>query len=117
MPEERWKSAYDLKCELKWVAERTAEKAPAEPPRARPRERLGWLVAVIIMALAGTLIGWRAASKNPDQRPIVRLYVPIPEVAAQTTVFKSSEFCGRVFRFARQAAQMEPCALQGVRRG
>jgi Tol biopolymer transport system component len=50
-PEDRWQNAADLASELKWVAESGSQAGVPAPvvSRRRSRERLGWIVAAVLL--------------------------------------------------------------------
>jgi serine/threonine protein kinase len=52
-PAERWQSAHDLKLQLKWLEERAPEGSalPSALPKARPREKLAWGVALVLLVV------------------------------------------------------------------
>ncbi len=57
-PEDRWQAASDVMAELKWVTEvgtQEAIRVPATGGR-KHRERLGWIVAVILLVVALVLV-------------------------------------------------------------
>ncbi len=81
-PEERWQSAHDIKAELEWIAEGGSQAglSPVSAPRQKLNQRLPWIVAGLMAALAVSLWPfWRVA---PLQRhPLMRLSVDLgPEV-------------------------------------
>ncbi|HEV8610310.1 MAG TPA: protein kinase [Thermoanaerobaculia bacterium] len=51
-PEDRWQNAADLGGELKWIAEGGSQTGVPVPmvSRRRSRERLGWIVAAVLLA-------------------------------------------------------------------
>ena len=79
-PEERWQSMSDLTRELKWIAAGgsiSGTSAPSSTAAGFP-ERLGWIAAVLALALIGGWVGFRVAgAKEISTRP-QRLSIPLP---------------------------------------
>jgi serine/threonine protein kinase/Tol biopolymer transport system component len=84
-PDERWQTARDLMRELKWVGS-GSDAGTAVPVviRGKNRERLGWIVAgVLLLALIASLPSAIAYLRQPpvDTRA-VRLSIPTPSLTA-----------------------------------
>ncbi len=71
-PDERWQSAHDVKSELQWIAQAGSQAGlPAVVvSRRKSRERLGWIAALIVVAVAGAIAArlWHPAA--PRAAPI-----------------------------------------------
>jgi serine/threonine protein kinase len=75
-PDARWQTARDLQDELLWIASRPGETSP-EATRPTPfskRERIGWIVALLVLTSLLAAVLWRAelwkyASWRPDVAP------------------------------------------------
>src|SRR5262249_23350085 len=72
-PEDRWQSAADLRRELRWIGESSAQGgAPrAGGPLRRNRERLAWAVAALAVVL-----GVAALAAAVRGRPVASGFVP-----------------------------------------
>jgi serine/threonine protein kinase len=81
-PEERWQSARDLTLELKWITE--ADSADDDSTRgatAHPwRERLAWILSLVMLAVALTLVAIRPDGSTPETHA-TRLSLDLPEGA------------------------------------
>ena len=89
-PEERWQSARDLAFELQSIAHPGSQAGSTASPESptRSRERLLWLLAVVLLGAAGAALAlaWhRAASVEPRA---IRAFVPAPD----GTTFRSTGF-------------------------
>jgi serine/threonine-protein kinase len=67
-PDDRWQSAADLTRELKWMAASAPEKPVASArPAGRGRERLAWIAAVVVTAIAAVLAArWPGSPVTQD---------------------------------------------------
>ena len=80
-PDERWQTARDLGFELQWIAQTGSQ--PGVPAAAasqkRTRERLLWLLAVVLLGAAGAALGlnWRRADSIEPRA--IRAFVPAPD--------------------------------------
>jgi Tol biopolymer transport system component len=82
-PEDRWQSARDLKINLEWVGLGLDQAAPAKPAAKTARQRFWMVVAVIVAATAGVLLGPQLRRQEPPRA--VRLSVLPPEGAVLST--------------------------------
>ena len=82
-PDERWQSAHDIVAELRWMAEAgSAVFGAPEPARRRQRERLGWIVAgVLMLFLAAAVQAILHARRGLPPAHVLRLSVMPPEGA------------------------------------
>ena len=80
-PEDRWQSAGDVAKELKWVAEGSAAGVAAPTAlaaRRRGRERLLWIAALLVTAVAGALGAHRLWPDRSLAAPPVRFEIRLP---------------------------------------
>jgi Tol biopolymer transport system component len=79
-PEQRWQSARDLATELRWIAERGGGErgGPTAGHAVRRRsERLAWVSAVVLLAVALALALLRREAPAPAA--VVRFALPFPQ--------------------------------------
>jgi Tol biopolymer transport system component/predicted Ser/Thr protein kinase len=84
-PEERWQSAADIKCELRWVAEGTQAALAAPAAARRPsRERLAWGMAALalVVALAAVAGAIRFARRTATVPLPIRSSLVLPDKTA-----------------------------------
>ena len=82
-PEDRWQNAADLASELKWISEggsQTGVVAPVVSRRRRGRERLGWIVAAVLL-LASIGLAARLFSRPAPAASVIRAAILPPEGA------------------------------------
>ena len=81
-PEERFQTAHDVKLELQWVASSSSSTAmaamPARTSISRKRERLTWLLALIVLLALGVIAGIFFRPSVPPP-PITRTAINPPE--------------------------------------
>jgi len=79
-PEDRWQNAADLGGELKWIAEGGSQTGVPAPvvSRRRSRERLGWIVAAVLLAAAIGLTA-RLLSRPAPTATVLRASILPPE--------------------------------------
>ncbi len=75
-PEDRFLAAHDIKLELQWIGAGKSASADAAPPAApaNPRERYGWIAAVVVAIVLGAAAGifvHRPAQSTLDVRTVV----------------------------------------------
>jgi len=82
-PDQRWQTAHDLLLQLKWIAEAGSQAGMPAPvvARRRSRERLGWIVAVLLLipliaAVALSLVHLRE-TRAPARA--IRFLLNVPE--------------------------------------
>src|SRR5262249_10026864 len=76
-PDERWQTATDLLSELRWVRE--ARDRPAAASRAGDRAWLGWIVTLVSLAVAGSVLLWSWRSRAATDLPVTRTVIQPPE--------------------------------------
>jgi Tol biopolymer transport system component len=77
-PEDRWQSAADIKRELRWIAEGSAAgvAAPAVVVAGRRnRERLAWIAAVLLAALAAGALALLTSRRSPAPEESLRFAI------------------------------------------
>ena len=79
-PEDRWQNAADLGGELKWIAEGGSQTGVPAPvvSRRRSRERLGWIVAAVLLAAAIGLNA-RLSTRPAPAASVLRASILPPE--------------------------------------
>ena len=84
-PEDRWQTAHDVMLQLKWIAEGGSQAGLPAPivARRRSRERLGWVVAAVVVASMGTLGVLQL--RRPRSAPAVVRSNVLPPVKASFT--------------------------------
>lgn len=75
-PDERWQNAHDVVAELRWITESLSHPAasPAVATRARTRERLAWVVA--LLALLGLAVALLRGPGEPARAALRRFEIP-----------------------------------------
>ncbi len=76
-PDNRWQSVRDLKTELEWIAQGSADPVKTPPLTAR-RQLLAWIAAGAL-ALTAVIASWVAyrATRPPELNPLVHLEVDL----------------------------------------
>jgi Tol biopolymer transport system component/predicted Ser/Thr protein kinase len=76
-PESRWQSVRDLKTELEWIAQGSADLSKT-PPITERRQPLLW-IAIGVLALIAGIASWVAhrATRPAELKPLVRLEVDL----------------------------------------
>jgi len=91
-PDDRWQSIRDLADELKWIAEGGSQAGLPAPVVAsrRSRERLGWMVAgiVLLSLIAALTLGVFRLPQAPAGERVVRFSVP----PSQGLTWRNSDF-------------------------
>jgi Tol biopolymer transport system component len=83
-PEDRWQNAADLGGELKWIAEggsQTGVVAPAILRRRPGRERLGWIVAAVLLLATIGLAARLLSRRAPAATTVIRASILPPDGA------------------------------------
>jgi serine/threonine protein kinase len=130
-PEDRFQTAHDVRLQLKWIAEdRPSPSVPALPAAARhPRERIGWVAALLIAIVAGAVAGIFLSRPNPPR--IVRTVITPPEGASfrltgdlagppelspdgSAVAFAAAGADGKVLLWVRPMDKLEARALTGT---
>ena len=67
-PDERLQTVHDVKLQLKWIQESgSSSRMPAARVSGKPVDRLGWLVAgLLLLLLAGSVARWLHARETPS---------------------------------------------------
>ncbi len=67
-PDERLQTVHDVKLQLKWIQESgSSSRLPAAPAAHKPSDRVGWLVAgVLLLLLAGAVTWWLRVRETPS---------------------------------------------------
>jgi eukaryotic-like serine/threonine-protein kinase len=68
-PDERLQTAHDVKLQLKWIQESGSSSRPAVvfPATRKVRDRVGWLVAaVLLLAIIGAVAWWARSRETPS---------------------------------------------------
>jgi eukaryotic-like serine/threonine-protein kinase len=74
-PENRWQSANDVKLQLRWILE-GSDAGPA-PKVSKRRRRSAWLLApIMVLMVAGLLIGYFLRAPKPPQ--VLRASIALP---------------------------------------
>jgi len=78
-PAERWQNTQDVLAELRWIEHEDAgaDRSGGAAVRRTPREWLGWVVAVIVVAVAALAWG-RYLAHVETSRPLARLDIGMP---------------------------------------
>ena len=79
--DDRWQSALDLRDELQWIrgSLQQAGVQAADAIRAKKRERLAWVAALITIAIVAGMAVWGLMLHSPEPpRPIKRFAIPLP---------------------------------------
>jgi eukaryotic-like serine/threonine-protein kinase len=79
-PSERWQNTHDVLAQLRWIEKEgaRADRFGGVDIRRRPRERLAWVVAVIVLAAAAAF-GWgRYVMDVETHRPLTRADIAMP---------------------------------------
>ncbi len=87
-PDERFQSVHDVKLQLKWTSEASSQTGAPSPviERRRKRERMAWLLAVLVSAVALAL-AYRLMNRAPrPARLIVSQIGPPPNAAFSTSI-------------------------------
>ena len=79
-PEDRWQSARDLMLELGWIRDKgDADVSTTAPAGARSRERLAWVLALLLAAAVVGVAVHRFT--RPDAPPVIRLWTEAGELS------------------------------------
>ena len=83
-PHDRWQTARDLMLELKWIAGGDAQMGVAPPAVTRrpSRERLAWVLAVLLSSAVTGITLWNLT--RPPARPVARFVITPPPTAPLT---------------------------------
>ena len=78
-PEDRWQTAHDVMLQLKWVAEGGSLAGVPAPVSARrkTRERLGWIVAAVLLS-AGPPLALVHFREPPPERRVTQFVISPP---------------------------------------
>ncbi len=101
-PDERWQNAHDVVAELRWVLEGGSGAATPEAARRRRRERLAWISAAVVGALA--LVGWAMALWVPLRRSAA----PAPPLRLSVGLGADVSLAAEVSTGAGSAAILSP---------
>lgn len=79
-PEDRWQSVHDVAEELKWIGELGSSAGVAAPIIAtrKRRERLGWMVALLLLLPLAIFATWRLT--RVERRPVALSIVPPQDI-------------------------------------
>ena len=79
-PEDRWQSARDVTLELGWIRDKgDADVSTTAPAGARSRERLAWVLALLLAAAVVGVAVHRFT--RPDAPPVIRLRTEAGELS------------------------------------
>jgi len=85
-PEERYLAAHDIRIELQWIAAGKSSSAVAAPaPPAPSRERLFWIVAVVIAVILGAVTGVFFNHPAQSAQAVRTVVDPPPKVTLNLT--------------------------------
>lgn len=77
-PADRIQSAHDVKLQLAWIADGSRMSRPkVVAARRRQRERWGWILAVVIAAAAGAILG-PLVTRNGEHAAVTRTTIDAP---------------------------------------
>ncbi|HLN59120.1 MAG TPA: protein kinase [Thermoanaerobaculia bacterium] len=78
-PEDRWQTAHDVMLQLRWVAEGGSLAGVPAPvsARRRTRERLGWIVAAVLLA-AGLPLALAHFRESPPEARVTQFVIQPP---------------------------------------
>jgi eukaryotic-like serine/threonine-protein kinase len=124
-PDMRWQSAHDLSMELRWIASvDTTRPAAALPGRSSGSL---WTLSLIVLFIAGGLLGWLIHRPPADTAPTVRFSIVPPESTTLVTdeapavspdgghvVFVASSGKGRTQLWVRSVDGLVTRALTGT---
>jgi len=92
-PEDRWHSAHDVAVQLRWIGEAGSQAGVAGPVtmRRRSRERIAWLLAVVmtIAALAAVALRRDNGPSKQEGPGVVRSALPIASGQLQYDTFRT----------------------------
>ena len=126
-PNDRWQSAHDIAEELKWISEAGSQAGVATPLmlRRKSRERLGWVIAIVLALMAGAF-AVRALHIGEAARPQYRFAIPMIDVGykngqqprlspdGQTLYFRAQNPSGRFQLFRRRLDDLKATPIDGT---
>jgi len=78
-PDERLQTAHDVKLQLRWVKENPSSASlAAQPARRNLRDRLGWLVAGLMLVLLAAASAWWLRGRESPSAMYFNSSVPFP---------------------------------------
>ena len=124
-PEERIQTAHDVKLQLQWIVEGGSQAGVAAPVAARRkrRERLAWILATIMTAIAAGLAVIQLRPKPPAKPVMFELTPPyqarsvdLPRISpdGRRLAFNAADSTGIVGIWVRQMNSLEAQRLPGT---
>jgi Tol biopolymer transport system component len=132
-PDRRWQSAHDLTSELTWIAEGGSQAGMPSPVAGRPRrDRLGWMVAaVLLLALLAALAlaaavyvqlkrgprdvrAYKLSVLPPENAILMAGQAPIVSADGRLLAFVAIDASGRSFLYVRPLDSLVAQPLAGT---